>query len=180
MMNELFKLKIFTDAHCVICWDQIDVTTVNGTKSINPLRAGFKTTVKMFHHRLIQLAWISSRQLIMWLSSVCGLHVPVYTPNNIWTGSWWVSGWCSGVLLPDLDQGVSELLDSLWWYLVALIYWYITSHRCSIGFRSEEREGQSMASMSSSCRICRHILTTWGWALSCTRRIWSWNLTAVR
>ena len=31
--------------------------------------------------------------------------------------SQWMLSW--GGLLPDLDQGISELLDILWWYLVA-------------------------------------------------------------
>ena len=42
--------------------------------------------------------------------------------------------------------------------------------RCSIGFRSGERQSQSIASMPLSSRNCLHTLATWGRALSCTRR----------
>ena len=35
----------------------------------------------------------SSRQFKMRLSSVCGLHVPVCTPYNVWACSWWDHGW---------------------------------------------------------------------------------------
>ena len=44
------------------------------------------------------------------------------------------------------------------------------SQMCSIGFRSGERAGQSIASMPSSCRNCWHTPATWGLALSCIRR----------
>ena len=40
-------------------------------------------------------------------------------------------------------------------------------HRYSIGFRSGEQIGQSLASVPSSSRNCLHTLSTWGWALSC-------------
>ena len=43
-----------------------------------------KSKKKTWNHRLIQLAWISSWQLIMWLSSLYGFPVPVCTPNSIW------------------------------------------------------------------------------------------------
>lgn len=33
LMNELFRLKIFTDVHCFICWEQNDVTTINGNQN---------------------------------------------------------------------------------------------------------------------------------------------------
>ena len=56
----------------------------------------------------------------MWLSNVYGPHMAVCTPNNIWACSWWDGGWCIlGYLLPYLNQGISELLDSLWCYLAA-------------------------------------------------------------
>ena len=67
-----------------------------------------------------------------------------------------------GDLIPDLDQGLSDLLHSLWQYLAVLMHQYITSHRCSIGFRSREHEGQSMASMPPSSRDCLHTLATGG------------------
>ena len=40
------------------------------------------------------------------------------------------------------------------------MHWHITSNRCYLGFRSEEREDQSMASMPSSSRNCRHTLVS--------------------
>ena len=126
-----------------------------------------KIKVNNWNHRLIQLVWLSSRQLIMWLSSVYGLHVPVCTHNIVWPCSWWVSGWCPGGSPPRPDQGISA--QSVW-YLAAADTRYITSHRCSIGSRSGEHEGRSMASMPSSSRNCLHTLATWGRALCCTRR----------
>ena len=99
-----------------------------------------------------------------------GPHVPVSTPDNLWSCSWWVVDGVLVLLLPDLDQGISELLNSLWWYLAASDTWYITYHRCLVGFRSGECEGQSMASMPWSSRIRLHPLGTWGHALSCIRR----------
>ena len=39
--------------------------------------------------------------------------------------------------LPNLDQGIRELLDSLWWYLKVLAA-PITSHNFSIEFSSGE------------------------------------------
>jgi len=45
------------------------------------------------------------------------------------------------------------------------------SQMCSIGFRSGERAGESIASTHSSCRNCWHTCdTTWGRALPCIRR----------
>ena len=42
-MSKLFKLKIFTGAHCIIWWEPKDKIIVNYQhKIINPLRAGFK------------------------------------------------------------------------------------------------------------------------------------------
>ena len=79
----------------------------------------------------------------MWLSSEYGLHGLVCALCNVWACSWWVGRW---------------------------MHRDVKSHRCSIGFRSGEREGQSMASMSSSSRNCLHTLGAWGRALSCTRR----------
>lgn len=54
-----------------------------------------------------------------------------------------------------------------WWLL---IHRCIMSHRCSIGFRSEQLEGQSMTSVPSSSRNCLNTLATWGQAMSCTRK----------
>ena len=44
------------------------------------------------------------------------------------------------------------------------------SQMCSIGFRSGERAGQSIASLPSACRNCWHTPATWGLALSYIRR----------
>ena len=82
-------------------------------KIINPLRVGFKITLKIeeknCNRRLIQL----SSQLLMWLSSVYGPHMPESSgqaPDEMEDG-------VLGDLFPDPDQGISELLDSLWHYL---------------------------------------------------------------
>lgn len=40
LMNDLFKLKIFTNVHCVICWEQNDVTTVMEWKLKLSTRSG--------------------------------------------------------------------------------------------------------------------------------------------
>ena len=53
----------------------------------------------------------SSRQVKMSLSSACGLHVPVCTPHNA-PEETTDALLCD--LLPDLDQSIIQLLDSLW------------------------------------------------------------------
>lgn len=72
-------------------------------------------------------------------SSFCDSVVPVYTSEFF--------GWRPRDLLPDLDQGFSELLDSLWWYLVssdALTYGvpYLLSW-----ISSRDQKGQSVPSL---------------------------------
>ena len=124
---------------------------------MNSLRAGFNITPK-----------ITPWQLIMCLSSVYGPRVPVCSPYNVRACSWWDDGWFLGDLLPDLDQGISELLDS-----VALLGGggYTDKYRPrGSQLYSGERESQSMASMPSSSRNRPHTLATWGRALCCTRR----------
>ena len=85
-----------------------------------------------------------SPQLIMWLSSVT---TSGHAPNESVDGG-------RGDLLPDLNQGITDLMDSLWWYSEVSDA-LITSKRCSVGFRSGEWEGQSVASVPSS-RNCLH------------------------
>lgn len=46
----------------------------------------------------------------------------------------------------------------------------IMSQRCSIGFKSGDREGHSIVSIPSSSTYCLHTLATWGPVLSCIRR----------
>lgn len=57
-------------------------------------------------------------------------------------------------LLPDLDQGMTALLDSLRLNTM--------SQRCSFGFRSGEYLGQSMVTIPSSSRNCLHTVATRG------------------
>ncbi|MEQ2160460.1 hypothetical protein GOODEAATRI_034011 [Goodea atripinnis] len=55
-----------------------------------------------------------------------------------------------GYLLPDPNQGITELIDNAtWWRHIDL---NMMSHRCSIGLRSGERGGQSVVSIPSSSR----------------------------
>ena len=151
LMNKLFKLKIFTDVHWIICWERNDVKTVNGNQNYQPIEAWMKShnkkiKVKHWNDRLIQLAWIISRQLIMWLRSVYGLCGPVCTPDNVWTCSWWVGGnWPGGsASRPGSSVNSLTICGGTW------IHRYITSLRCSIEFGFSECEGQSMVSMPSS------------------------------
>ena len=123
LRNKFFKLKIFTDAHCVICWN----------------------------HRLIQLVWILPRQLIIWLSSLYDLCVPGCTPN-VWACSWWLCGWCPEGSPPRPGSGHQRAPGQ---FIAGLGFaQYMMLHRCAIGFRSGEQEGQSMASMPSSSGNC--------------------------
>ena len=85
-----------------------------------------------------------SPHLIMWLSSVT---TSGHAPNESVDGG-------RGDLLPDLNQGITDLMGSLWWYSEVSDA-LITSKRCSVGFRSGEWEGQSVASVPSS-RNCLH------------------------
>lgn len=113
LRNKFFKLKIFTDAHCVICWN----------------------------HRLIQLVWILPRQLIIWLSSLYDLCVPGCTPN-VWACSWWLCGWCPEGSPPRPGSGHQRAPGQ---FIAGLGFaQYMMLHRCAIGFRSGEQEGQSM------------------------------------
>lgn len=105
--------------------------------------------------------YILSQQVIMWLSSVYGTRMPVCTPNKVWACPWLVSGWCPGGSPPRPGSGHHwapgqsvMVLGGIW------LTDNITSHRCSIGFRSGDWESQSMASMPSSSRNCLHTLAT--------------------
>ena len=142
--------------------------TVNG----NPLRARFKIKVKNCNRRLIQLAWILSRQLKMWLSSVYGPHLPVRTPDNIWACSWWEGRRCPGgspprpgsehqwapghsMALPGGGKCTETLrprgsqLDSSFWGTWGPVN----------GIKAMRHPGTAYTP-----------LATWGRALSCTRR----------
>ena len=59
----------------------------------------------------------SSRQFKMRLSSVCGLHVPVCTPYNVWACSDETTDGHLRDLLPDLDQGISPLWFWVWFWI---------------------------------------------------------------
>ena len=135
-------------------------------KIIDPLRAGYKTTLKIrvnyFNQRLIQFMWISSQQLIMWLSSVYSRCVPVCTHDNVWALS-------RGISSQTWIRASGSSLTGCGGTWQSKIHIYKTSHRCSIGFRSGERKDQSMASMCLLSRNCRNNLATWGRALSCRR-----------
>ena len=90
--------------------------------------------------------------------------------------------WSKKLLLMRLRM-VSWGISSQTWIRASMSSWtvcgttwqrrmhrYITSQRFSTGFKSGDREGQSMALMPSSFRNCLHTQATWGQALSCTRR----------
>lgn len=93
----------------------------------------------------------------MWIRSMHGPCTHSCSPNNLWTWFWWVNRRSPGDLLTDLDQGISEILNRLWW---CQRHWYIMSHvqcpRCTVGFKSGEHEGQLVASMPLSPRNCLH------------------------
>ncbi len=84
--------------------------------------------------------------------------------------------WGSPAIFESEHQ--SSRQDRLWCNLWML--WYIKSQSCSIGFRSGEHKGLSVASMSLSSRNCLHTLTTWGPTLGLTMALrisspCSWN-----
>ena len=134
------------------------------------MRAAFKITPKMSFKSFKSQADPTSWQLLLWLSSVYGPLMPVCTLITSGHAPDESADSVLGDLLPDLDQGISELLDSQWLYLAVVDAQYITYLRCSIGFRSVECEAQSMALILLSSRNCLHTLATWGWTLSYTRR----------
>ena len=104
------------------------------TKIINPLRSGFKNTLKIkvknVNHRLMQHVGISSWQLIMWLSSVCGLHVPA-APHEQGMVSWGISSQ-TWIRSPVSTWTPVAVLGGVGWYIT---WRYITSHRGSMEFR---------------------------------------------
>ena len=118
LMNKLFKMKIFTDEHSIISWEQNDVTTLNG-------KSKWKTEIT---------GWS-----IMWLSG-CGLLLPD-APDELADG-------VPGDLLPDLDQGNISSWPVCGWTWWRRVHRHITSTRGWSGLRSEEAEGQSTASKS--------------------------------
>ncbi|MEQ2169741.1 hypothetical protein GOODEAATRI_028415 [Goodea atripinnis] len=73
------------------------------------------------------------------------------------------------MILPDPDQAITELLDSLRCNLVVSDGpKYVLKTFCWIN--SGEHGGHSMASIPSSSGNCLHTFATRDWALSCTRR----------
>ena len=65
------------------------------------------------------------------------LYMLLKTSGHAPDGSWMVS-WGPP---PRPGSGHQWAPDGPWQYLATLDAWYITSHRCSIGFRSGEQEG---------------------------------------
>ena len=177
-MNEILLLNTFF-LYIVECADnKITQKWSMEIKCINPWRSGFGVTlkIKVENHTT---GWsnfdvMSLKQVKMRLSSVCGLHVPVWPHYNAWACSWWGGGWSPegspprpGLKHPPtpgqsvVQRGVGGWSET-WCPRCAQLD--------SIGFRSGERAGQSIASMPSSCRNCWHTPATWGLALSCIRR----------
>ena len=104
---------------------------------------------------------IISQQLIVWLSSVYGPSMPVCTPDNVWGCSWWgrtLGSW--GISShTQIRASVSswKVCGGMW---RQQMHQYPMSHKYSLGFRSGEQKGQSMASMPSSSRNCLRNLST--------------------
>lgn len=97
-----------------------------------------------------------------------GVHLHMWQHLGMFLISKWVLS--SGIpSQTSIKASVSSrtICDGTW---LCWLHQFIRSYRRSFGFRSGEREGQSMASMPLSSRNCLHTLATWGQALSCTRR----------
>ena len=126
LMNELFKMKIFTD---ILCCERNDMRTISGNWNHQPTEGWIQKS-----HRNIT-GWSN-----LCVNFITGTHnVTQECMGAVWACSWWVSGWCPGWSPPDLDQGISDL-----WTVCGVTWqWYITSRRCSIWFRWGEQEGQS-------------------------------------
>lgn len=147
LITELFKLKIFTDVYCIcILYHLLRTKGHNGqwkpkssTRQRLDSNSHWRWKKKNQYHRLIRLSWISSGQLLMWLSSVFGPCGAVCTPENIWAAH------------HELSDGVLGI-SSKTWIRASVSCW----------FRSGEHEGQSMASMASSSRNLTHNLDIWG------------------
>ena len=111
------------------------------TKIFNPLRAGFKITLKIknWNHRLIQLPWILSQQLIMshnsgYMHSLQRLGMLLMTLRVV---SWGISS------LTLIRESVNTwaACDRSW---RCRFYRYIMSHCCSVGFGSGKWEGNGI------------------------------------
>lgn len=121
--EQIIKFKIFTDVHCMVCWDQNNVTFVSGNQNHQPTDGWIQnqpenrsktlksqadpTCVNFFHSNSY-----------CYYCSVYGPHKPVRTPDSAWAWFWWDSRWCPGGFPPNLDQDISGLLESQWWCLV--------------------------------------------------------------
>lgn len=77
-----------------------------------------------------------------------------YTPPN-W-GNWKGASLQTYHILDTTCSNFSRTVCGGTWQ--HWLHQYTMSHKCSIGFRSGEREGQSMPSMPSSSRNCLHTL----------------------
>ena len=131
------------------------------TKLINPLRAGYQSiTLKSKADPLI--VWISLRQLIMWLSSVYGPHRLYVLPDNVWACSWWVSRGHPGGS-PLRPESRDQWFPGQPVVVLHRMHRYITSHRCSVRFRSGEHKSRSMASIPSSSRNCHKLWLHVAW-----------------
>lgn len=85
------------------------------------------------------------------LSSFCGMH------GLKCLGMHLVAGVVLGDLLSDLDQGITELLDSQKSNMVVPDG---PTQGSSVGFRPGEHAGQSMVSIPLACRDCLHTPVT--------------------
>lgn len=49
-MNKFFKLKIFANAHCIICLEKNNIRSISGNKNKQAVEAEFKIIVKHLNH----------------------------------------------------------------------------------------------------------------------------------
>ena len=79
-----------------MCWQQNHTKIINGNQIYQHMEVWiWSHTQKVENHTT---GWsnfdvMSLKQVKMRLSSVCGLHVPVWPPYNAWACSWWCGGW---------------------------------------------------------------------------------------
>ena len=157
-MNELFKLKIITDVHCIICLEQSDITTVNWNQNYEPTEGWIQNHIENQNEKLISQAdptWgnfikatHNVTQYCEWPPRVC-MHS--HQRLGMLLMSWLMVSWeISSQTWIGASVSSWTVCGGTWWLRM---HRYTMSHSCSFGFIQE-----------------LPTLATRGLALSCTRR----------
>ena len=151
-----------------MCWQQNHTKIINGNQIYQHMEVWIwsHTHIKVDNHTK---GWsnfdeMSLKQVKMRLSSVCGLHVPVWPPDNAWACSWWGGGWSpeGSTPRPELKHPPTpgQSVDSLWCN-VALVDGARHEVPDVLNWIQVWGTGGPVHSINAfSCRNCWHTLAT--------------------